>query len=205
MNMYPDLQAGGWPRRLAVLAATAGLALTGCGLDRESTAASPAVVPQEQTVQWTDSVCSALIPVVNRIGSPPEFDLTAPVATQQAYSSYLAEAQTQAKRALEIVSSAGSPPVEGGEQIANDVRSDITDINDDLADAKTQVDQADPNNVTAIGRAVVAASNVLGALANNAQALGALDGNPRLDAAFEQASSCTQLREIKTFGGTFAG
>jgi hypothetical protein len=91
--------------------------------------------------------------------------------------------------------------VEGGEQIANEVRSDIKDISDDLADAKTQIDQADPNNVTAMGRAVVAASNVLGALANNAQALGALDGNPRLDAAFEQASSCKQLREIKILGG----
>lgn len=166
---------------------------------------SPTPVLQEQTVQWTDSACSALIPVVNGIGSLPDFDLTDSAATQQAYSSYLAEAQAEAKRALESVSSAGSPPVEGGEQIANEVRSDITDISDDLADAKTQVDQADPNNVTAIGRTVVAASNVLGALANNAQALGALDGNPRLDAAFERASSCTQLREIKTFGGTFEG
>ncbi len=72
------------------------------------------------------------------------------------------------------MSSAGAPPVEGGEQIANQVRSDIAELREDLADAKTQVDQADPNSVAAIGRAVVAASNVLGALANNAQALGAL-------------------------------
>lgn len=201
MTTYPNFQARGRRRPLAVLAAAAGLALAGCGSDRDPAAASPAPVLQEQTVQWTDSVCSALAPVVNKIGAPPEFDLSVPGATQQAYSSYLAEAQAEAKRALDSVSSAGSPPVEGGEQIANEVRSDIKDISDDLADAKTQIDQADPNNVTAIGRAVVAASNVLGALANNAQALGALDGNPRLDAAFEQASSCKQLREIKTLGG----
>ena len=201
MTTYPNFQARGRRRPLAVLAAAAGLVLAGCGSDRDPAAASPAPVLQEQTVQWTDSVCSALAPVVNKIGAPPEFDLSVPGATQQAYSSYLAEAQAEAKRALDSVSSAGSPPVEGGEQIANEVRSDIKDISDDLADAKTQIDQADPNNVTAIGRAVVAASNVLGALANNAQALGALDGNPRLDAAFEQASSCKQLREIKTLGG----
>ena len=201
MTTYPNFQARGRRRPLAVLAAAAGLALAGCGSDQDPAAASPAPVLQEQTVQWTDSVCSALAPVVNKIGAPPEFDLSVPGATQQAYSSYLAEAQAEAKRALDSVSSAGSPPVEGGEQIANEVRSDIKDISDDLADAKTQIDQADPNNVTAMGRAVVAASNVLGALANNAQALGALDGNPRLDAAFEQASSCKQLREIKTLGG----
>lgn len=201
MTTYPNFQAHGRRRPLTVLAAAAGLVLAGCGSDRDPAAAIPAPALQEQTVQWTDSVCSALAPVVNKIGAPPEFDLSVPGATQQAYSSYLAEAQAEAKRALDSVSSAGSPPVEGGEQIANEVRSDIKDISDDLADAKTQIDQADPNNVTAIGRAVVAASNVLGALANNAQALGALDGNPRLDAAFEQASSCKQLREIKTLGG----
>jgi hypothetical protein len=201
VTTYPNFQARGRRRPLAVLAAAAGLVLAGCGSDRDPATAIPAPALQEQTVQWTDSVCSALAPVVNKIGAPPEFDLSVPGATQQAYSSYLAEAQAEAKRALDSVSSAGSPPVEGGEQIANEVRSDIKDISDDLADAKTQIDQADPNNVTAIGRAVVAASNVLGALANNAQALGALDGNPRLDAAFEQASSCKQLREIKTLGG----
>ncbi|MGH4010243.1 MAG: hypothetical protein ACRDTH_19145 [Pseudonocardiaceae bacterium] len=205
MMKYPNFEGRGRCRSLAILAAAAGLALTGCGSDRDPAATGPAPVLQEQTVQWTDSVCSALIPVVDRIGSPPEFDLTASAATQQAYSAYLAQAQAETQRALDSVSSAGVPPVEGGEQIANEVRSDIKDINDDLVDAKKQVDQADPNSITAIGRAVVAASNVVGAIGNNAQALGALNGNPRLDAAFEQARSCQQLREIKTVGGTFGG
>ncbi|MDQ3764187.1 MAG: hypothetical protein M3460_22175 [Actinomycetota bacterium] len=204
MSTYPHVQTRARRRPLAVLAAAAGLALAGCGSDLDPTApASPAppVAPQEQTVRWTDSVCSALVPVVDRLGAPPAFDLTAPAATRQAYSTYLAEAQAAAERALESVSAAGSPPVEGGEQIANEVRSDIAELRDDLADARTQVDQADPNNAVAFGRAVVAASNVLGALANNAQALGALDGNPRLDAAFEQAQSCQQLRAINIRGG----
>jgi hypothetical protein len=52
----------------------------------------------------------------------------------------------------------------------------------------------------AIGQAVVAAGNVVGATGNNAQALSALDGNPRLDAAFEQAQSCQRLRTIQTQG-----
>ncbi|MGH3824599.1 MAG: hypothetical protein ACRDRA_17465, partial [Pseudonocardiaceae bacterium] len=118
-----------------------------------------------------------------------------------AYSSYLAEAKAEAERALQAVSSAGFPPVDGGEQIANEVRNDIAQLRDDLGDAKTQIDQADPNNAAAIGSAVLAAGNVLGALANHAQALGTLDGNPRLDAAFEQARSCERLRQTSTVGG----
>jgi hypothetical protein len=47
---------------------------------------------------------------------------------------------------------------------------------------------------------VVAAGNVVGAIGNNAQALSALDGNPRLDAAFEQAASCQRLRALPTAG-----
>lgn len=131
MSSYPTFQARGRRRPLAVLAAAAGLALAGCASDRDPaglTNPAPPVPQQQQTVQWTDSVCSALAPVVTRIGSPPEFDLSAPGPTQQAYSAYLAEAQAEATRALER-------------------------------------------------------------------------GNPRLDAAFEQAPSCQQLRQIKTLGG----
>lgn len=204
VTTHPTLTTRDWRRSLAVLAAGAGLALAGCGSGGDpGVLPDPAtpVAPQEQTVQWTDSVCNALAPVVGKIRSLPTFDLSTPQATQQAYSSYLAEAKTEAERALQAVSSAGFPPVEGGEQIAKEVRDDIAQLRDDLGEAKAQLDQADPNNPAAIGRAALAAGNVLGALANQTQALGTLDGNPQLDAAFEQARSCEQLRQTTTVGG----
>ena len=52
----------------------------------------------------------------------------------------------------------------------------------------------------AIGSSVVAAGSIVGAVANSAQALSALDGNPRIDVAFDQAQSCQQLRTVQLPG-----
>lgn len=189
-----------------VLSATVGLALAGCGQEAAPTTApttAPAAEPtavSEQTVQWTDSVCGALVPVTESLASPPGFDLTAPAATRDAYLAYLTQAQTATDQALENLAAAGPAPVDDGEQVTEEVRSDVTELRDDLADARTQLEQADADNPAAIGASVVAAGNIVGAVANSAQALSALDGNPRLDAAFEQAESCQRLRAVPTPG-----
>ncbi len=199
----------------AIVAGVAALALSGCGADTAPAAppapSAPAVptaptdptapgVPTEQTVAWTDTVCGALTPVAESMADPPEFDLGAPAATRQAYVSYVTEAQAAVDRALEGVSAAGPAPVDDGGQVTEEVRSDLTELRDDLGDARTQLEQADPADPSAIGRSVVAAGNLVGALGNRAQALSALDGNPRLDAAFEQAQSCERLRAVRTPG-----
>jgi hypothetical protein len=157
-------------------------------------------VPSEQTLAWTDTVCGAITPVAENLTDPPEFDLTAPAATRQAYLSYLTEAQTAADRALEAVSTAGPAPVDDGGQVTEEVRTDLTELRDDLLDARTQLEQANPTDPSAIGRSVLAAGNLVGALGNRTQTLSALDGNPRLDAAFEQAQSCQQLRAVQAPG-----
>jgi hypothetical protein len=192
---------------LVAAAAARALALAGCGADTAPTtpttptgAVSPTVEPQAQTVAWTDSVCSALVPISESLMNPPGLDPTALAATRDAYVSYLTRAQGAADTALQDVTAAGSAPVDDGQQVADEVQKQLTDLRDDLADARTQLEQADINNATAIGRAVVAAGNVVGAVGNNAQALSAIDGNPRLDAAFEQAQSCQRLRAIRTPG-----
>ena len=190
--------------RQAAVAAIAGLALAGCAGDpAPSTApavpmtAAPAA-PSAETIQWTDSVCGALVPVAEGLADPPEFDITAPDAARTAYLSYLAQAQAAADRALESVAAAGAPPVDNGGEIAAEVKEDITELRDDLADARTQLEQTRGDDPAAIGRSVVAAGNLIGALGNHAQTLSALDGEPRLDAAFSQAAACEQLRDVET-------
>ena len=197
---------------LAVAAAAAALTLAGCGADTAPAnpttptgAASSTVEPQAQTVAWTDSVCGALVPIAESLMNPPGFDPTALAATREAYVSYLARAQAATDKALQDVAAAGAAPVDDGQQVADDVRKQLTDLRDDLADARTQLEQANVNDPTAIGRAVVAAGNVVGAVGNSAQALNALDGNPRLDAAFEQAQSCQRLRAVQTPGNPTRG
>lgn len=185
---------------LAALVAATGLALAGCASDPVPTAPAPEPTPtvtmEEETVNWTGTVCSALIPVVEAVRTPPAPDLADPAATQRAYSSYLDDARQQAERALEEINAAGPPPVEGGEQLAQDVRDQVADMRDDLAEARAQVDRADPNDPAAIGQAVAAAGNVLGSLGNSAQAVSAISGDPRLAPAFREAPSCAQLRTI---------
>jgi hypothetical protein len=189
---------------LAATAATAALALAGCGADTAPAtptgAAAPTVQPQEQTIAWTDTVCGALVPITESLMNPPGLDPTALAATRDAYVTYLTRAQGAADTALQDVTTAGPAPVDDGQQVADEVQKQLTDLRDDLADARTQLEQADVNDATAIGQAVVAAGNVVGAVGNNAQALSALDGNPRLDAAFEQAPSCQRLRTVQTPG-----
>jgi hypothetical protein len=198
------------PRRSAcfpvVLTAAVGLALAGCGQET-ALATTPATAPaadptavSEQAVQWTDSVCGALVPVTESLASPPGFDLTAPAAGRDAYLAYVAQARAATDQALDDIAAAGPAPVDGGQQVTEEVRSDVTELRDDLADARTQLEQADANDAAAIGASVVAAGNIVGAVANSAQALSALDGNPRLDAAFEQAQSCQRLRAVQTPG-----
>ncbi len=114
---------------VAIVAGAAALALSGCGAD-PAPAAPPAPprpagptapldatapgLPSEQTVAWTDTVCGALTPVTESLTDPPEFDLSAPAATREAYVSYLTEAQAAVDRALEGVSAAGPAPVDDG-------------------------------------------------------------------------------------------
>ena len=145
-------------------------------------------------MEWTGTVCGALIPVVEALRRPPALDPANTAVTQRAYGSYLGDARQKAERALGEVTAAGPPPVEGGEQLAQNVRNQVVDLRDDLAEARAQVERADPNDAVAVGQAVAAAGNVLSSLGNSTQALSTVSGDPRLEPAFREAPSCAQLR-----------
>ena len=193
---------GPGPRRrpLAALVAATGLVLAACASDPAPVPTAPEPEPtptvtvEEGAVEWTGRVCSALIPVVEALRMPPALDPADPAATQRAYSSYLGDARQKAERALEEVTAAGPPPVEGGEQLAQEVRNQVANLRDDLAEARAQVDRVDPRDPAAIGQAVAAAGNVLSSLGNSTQALSPVSGDPRLEPAFREAPSCAQLR-----------
>jgi hypothetical protein len=143
---------------------------------------------------WTGHVCEALLPVVGTLRTPPSIDVTDPAAAQRAYSSYLQQAMDQAQQAQQQVDQLDAPPVDGGAQLADQVRDQVGDLREDVRQAQQQVADADPANPLSVGQAVAAAGNVLGALGNNAQAVGAIADQPELRAALEQAPACDQLR-----------
>lgn len=194
---------------LVALVAAAGLGLAGCAGEEPGTDSPSAPPPpsapatagsttdgtaDSESVAWTDRVCTALLPAVETLRTPPPVDVTDPAAAQSTYRDYLREAESRAEAAEQEIESAGAPPVDGGEQLAQDVREQVADLRADVAEALRQVDAADAGNPVAVGQAVAVGGNVLGALGNQVQAVGALTADPELRNAFEQAPACADLR-----------
>lgn len=192
-------------RRIAVVVAAAGLAVAGCASDtRAPSAASPKPsapaenppllpAPQPATLQWIDSTCQALRPAFDQLGTLPRPDVNDLPAMRQAYLTYLENARNAAQQALDRLSSGGAPPVANGQQILDQTRNQLTQLRKDLDDALTQLRQADPHDMSAVGRAVGAAGNVMGALGNRVQVLASLASDPQLRTAISQSPECQNL------------
>src|SRR5689334_4504168 len=107
---------GGRRRAAVLLAVVAVVAVAGCGAGGPAAPAAPAApvappspsrTPQELVVDWTGTVCGALVPVLGHLTAPPRFDVNAPAATRQAYSAYLDAAIAETDRARAIIIAAG--------------------------------------------------------------------------------------------------
>ncbi|PZS38196.1 MAG: hypothetical protein DLM62_15095 [Pseudonocardiales bacterium] len=186
-------------RPLAVVVIAAGLTLAGCANNptnapgASSTAPSapvqsstPAVQPQAATVNWATSVCQALGPALGQLGSPPQPDLNNVAATRQAYISYFTNARNVTQEAIGRLPSIGAPPVQNGPQILGQVNNQLSQLRDNLNEALTQLNQANPNDSAAMAQAFSAASHVVG-LRN------ALTADPQLRAAIDQTPQCQNL------------
>lgn len=191
--------------RIAVMVAAAGLAVAGCASDTQAPrAASPnpsapsesppsLPAPQPATLQWMNSTCQALRPAFDQLGTPPRPDVNDLPAMRQAYLTYLENARNTAQQAIDRLSSGGAPPVANGQQILDQTRNQLTQLRKDLDDALTQLRQADPHDVSALGRAVGAAGNVMGALGNRVQVLASLASDSQLRTAITQTPECQNL------------
>ncbi|MDQ3765382.1 MAG: hypothetical protein M3460_29145 [Actinomycetota bacterium] len=199
-------------RRLAVLAAATGLAVAGCANnppDAPATAPSPPVVtsplpaePQAAAVDWARSTCQTLRPAFERLGAPPQPDLSNLAATRQAYITYLTNARNSAQQAIDQLPTIGAPPVNNGQQVLDNMRTQLIQLRNDLDDALAKLNQANPNDVGATGLALGAAGNVLGALGNRVQVLGNLITDPQLRAAINQTPECQNLIGASTTTAT---
>lgn len=198
--------------RSALVLSVAFLVLAACGTDpapppapppttAPPTTAPPTTAPPATTasaaaptVAWVGQVCTAVAPVLAALGSPPPIDTSSLPATRQAYLSYLDQAISQADGALPVLMAAGPPPIEGGQQLADQLRAQLTDLRTDLADARSALAAADPGNPASLLPALTAAREALAALGNAAQAIGAVVADQRLRSAVDQAPACAPLR-----------
>jgi hypothetical protein len=192
-------------RRIAVVVAAAGLTVAGCASNPQApSAASPKPsapaesppmlpAPQPATLQWMDSTCQALRPAFDQLGTPPHPDVNDLPAMRQAYLTYLENARNATRQAIDRLFAVGAPPVANGPQVLDQTRNQLTQLRQDLDDALAQLRQADPHDISAVGRAVGAAGNVMGALGNRVQVLASLASDPQLRAAINQTPECQNL------------
>lgn len=185
-------------RPLAVLVVAAGL-VAGCANNSSTAPGGPAVPPsapvrspappaqpQAATLNWTRSLCQALRPTFNQLGTPPQPNSSDLAATRQSFVTYLSNARDAAQQAIDRLSSLGPPPVDNGPRVLNQLRTQLVALRDNLNDAVTQLNQANPNDSSAIGRAFGAAGNVVGLL-------GTLTMDSQLRDAINQTPECQQL------------
>lgn len=198
-------------RPFAVLVAAVGLAVTGCASDTGGPAPAPSppevtstppAGAQQATLDWARSMCQGLVPAFDRLGAPPQPDLGNLAATRQTYINYLGDARNAAQQAIDQLSSLGPPPVDNGQQVLDNMRSQLVQLRDDLDEALAQLNRADPNDVGATGLALGAAGNILGALGNRAQVLANLATDPQLRAAIDQTPECQNLTGANATTGT---
>ena len=199
LGRRPDRRAT-YRLRSALLLTATGLVLAGCGADpTPPPAPSPTATPTttaaaaEPTVAWIGSVCSAVAPVLTTLGAPPPIDTNSLPETRQAYLSYLDQAISLTDTALQGLVAAGPPPIQGGQQLADQLRTQLSDLRTDLADARSALTAADPSNPGSLLPALTAARNALAALGNAAQAVGTVLADQRVRSAFDQAPACAPL------------
>ncbi|HKS53353.1 MAG TPA: hypothetical protein VJS67_15920 [Pseudonocardiaceae bacterium] len=187
-------------RPLAVLVAAIGLTVGACAnhtSNNTSNVAGPASTtssapvmtsaapaPAQPTINsWAKSMCQALGFAFLQLGSPPEPDFTNPAATRQAFGTYLSNAANATQRAIDLLSSVGAPPVDNGQRILDQMRTQLTQLRGNLNEMATQLNRASPNDVGAIGQAFGAIGNVVGLF-------GTLTNDPQLRAAIDQTPEC---------------
>ena len=128
-------------------------------------------------------VPQALGPTFSQLGAPPQPNTADPAATRQAYIDYLARASNAAQQAMDRLASVGPPPVQSGQQILDQLRSELSQLRTNLNDAMTQLKAANPNDAAAVGQAFGAVGNAVGLVST-------LTSDPQLRAAIDQTPEC---------------
>jgi hypothetical protein len=198
-----------WQYRPAVLVVTAGLTVAGCASNTSNTPATASTTPsppmmsstlaqpQPTIHSWAKSMCQALGLAFLQLGTPPQPDLANLAATRQAFGTYLSNAANATQQAIDLLSLVGAPPVDNGQRILDQMRTQLTQLRSNLDEMATQLKASDANDAAAFGQALAAAGNAVGLL-------GTLASQPQLRDAIEQTTECQALlgRNAPTTGPT---
>ncbi|WP_203336573.1 hypothetical protein [Nocardioides limicola] len=164
-------------------AAVLGFAVTACG-------------GTDDPVAWADKVCSALEDPIEALMAEPEIDPSDLEATQAGLVDYLDNAATSIGDIKDAFGDAGAPPVEGGDDLADEISTALSSAQTAIGEARDKVAEADASDPMAFSAALSGMSGELASLTSAMEAVGSLDSNPELQSAAEQAKSCQFLNDM---------
>lgn len=176
---------------LVLLGAAALAVIAGCG---------EAGAPTRPSVtMWAGAVCTAISGWEDRIGaqldelSAAMGDTTDPAVLSAVFVQSVGEHLAATKQLREEIEAAGSPALEGGADVAEDLGDAIAVLEDNLQKARVIAeDLADPLQFAQKSRELADVTNLV--FKGPVRAIGKLDDrSPELEDAFNFASPCQEL------------
>lgn len=151
----------------------------------------------DDPVAWADQVCGATLGFLESVSAPPELNTTGdPAEALQGFGDYFGTIGDAAGATADSVRAAGPAPVDNGEEIANQLVSNLETLQTTLADLQTNLENADPNDPEALASALSDLQNL-----PNDPIAADMQTNPELEAAFKQAPNCQQVEQATQTGG----
>lgn len=157
-----------------------------------SSAAPPTTTRTADAVGWVDDVCGALLDFTTAATVQPNIDTADPASALQGLSDYLGNAIAAVDKALTGLDAVGPSPVAGGDEVVRRLTSTLSTFKTSFENAKTEVDNADPNDPASLV-ALPDALAPLEQLANLPNPLADVQSSPELDRAAAQAPNCQKI------------
>ncbi|WP_116040548.1 hypothetical protein [Amycolatopsis palatopharyngis] len=181
-------------RRILTGACTAlvvAVTLTACS----ATAQDP--VAEEQVnaaaVSWADQVCQSVDSGGDTLSELPALDPGRPAGTRDGLVAYLESMSASLSDVADTITSAGTPPVTGGDAAVEQAMETISAEKSALESAKTALAKAEVTDEASFQRAIARVRTAFDELSSADGPLAELKKNAELNEAIAQAAACQGL------------
>ncbi|ANY06454.1 hypothetical protein [Pseudonocardia sp. HH130630-07] len=182
------------PTLLAALLA-GGCAQTVAGTAAPDPAPRPAAGVGADPVAWGGKVCGALLSYYRPLSARPDYGGADLPGIKTRLSEYLGAVKGGIDAGKKQLGDAGAAPITGGDQFKGSIDDLLKKTGTTIDQAKTEVDQADPNDVPGFQARLKSAEEKLRTI-GTAEGLDKLGKTPRLDKAVASAPPCVELNEL---------
>lgn len=176
-------------RRLLV-PALAALALLAAGCGGDGNGADETL----STTEWANGLCGSITAWTESLQSAAE-PLTGGSISKEALQSAADDVESSTKAFTDDLNDLGKPDTESGQEAKDLLDGLDEELDDDLQEIQTAVDDASPTDILST---VSTVSEALGSMAQQVSStfeeLDQLDASNELEQAFEEADSCDEIR-----------